>query len=48
MLDGKDGCLDARMDAQFAQDSLDVQFHRAVGDAEVAGDQLVALPLSQQ
>ena len=36
------------MHAEFPQNSLDVQFHRAIGNSEVARDYFVALPFGQQ
>ena len=43
-----DGGFDPGMHAEFAQNRFDMQLDRAVGDAQVAGDDLIALPFGQQ
>ena len=48
VLDVHHSGFDARMYAELAQHRFDVQLYRAVGDAEVACDQLVTLTLGHQ
>ena len=48
VLDIHDRGLDTGMHIEFSQHRLDVKFDSAVGNAQIAGDHLVALPFGHQ